>query len=212
MFDPDRFLDERVQKYLVPNPFIFLPFNAGPRICLGQQVCLSPLPSSPCSPVSARPLTLRTQFAYNEISFMLVRLLQRFSGFRLRQDAHPASVPPPGVERSPYAVDGHEKVWMRSHLTAYAKVRPFLLESLHLAPELTAVGPSRTGCGSRWTRFRRSEPSNTLVHLDVVVSVHIIARVRATGLKVWDMMHDDLELELCTIHVCMYDQLYDYDS
>lgn len=37
-FDPDRFLDERVSKYLTPNPFIFLPFNAGPRICLGQQV------------------------------------------------------------------------------------------------------------------------------------------------------------------------------
>ena len=43
-FDPDRFLDARVQRYLTPNPFIFLPFNAGPRICLGQQVrihCLS---------------------------------------------------------------------------------------------------------------------------------------------------------------------------
>lgn len=37
-FDPDRFLDERLNKYLTPNPFIFLPFNAGPRICLGQQV------------------------------------------------------------------------------------------------------------------------------------------------------------------------------
>ena len=37
-FDPDRFLDERKRKYLLPNPFIFLPFNAGPRICLGQQV------------------------------------------------------------------------------------------------------------------------------------------------------------------------------
>jgi len=37
-FDPDRFLDERVKKYLVKNSFIFLPFNAGPRICLGQQV------------------------------------------------------------------------------------------------------------------------------------------------------------------------------
>ena len=37
-FDPDRFIDDRVKKYLVPNPFIFLPFNAGPRICLGQQV------------------------------------------------------------------------------------------------------------------------------------------------------------------------------
>lgn len=39
-FDPDRFLDERLQKYLTPNPFIFLPFNAGPRICLGQQVTI----------------------------------------------------------------------------------------------------------------------------------------------------------------------------
>lgn len=40
-FDPDRFLDDRVGKYLVPNPFIFLPFNGGPRICLGQQVRLT---------------------------------------------------------------------------------------------------------------------------------------------------------------------------
>jgi hypothetical protein len=39
-FDPDRFLDDRQRKYLTPNPFIFLPFNAGPRICLGQQVRL----------------------------------------------------------------------------------------------------------------------------------------------------------------------------
>ena len=37
-FDPDRFLDARVQRYLTPNPFIFLPFNAGPRIYLGRQV------------------------------------------------------------------------------------------------------------------------------------------------------------------------------
>ena len=40
VFDPDRFIDERLGKYLIPNPFIFLPFNAGPRICLGQQVIL----------------------------------------------------------------------------------------------------------------------------------------------------------------------------
>jgi len=40
-FDPDRFLDEWLHKYLTPKPFIiFLPFNAGPRICLGQQVTL----------------------------------------------------------------------------------------------------------------------------------------------------------------------------
>lgn len=40
-FDPERFLDDRVQKHITKNPFIFLPFNAGPRICLGQQVSLS---------------------------------------------------------------------------------------------------------------------------------------------------------------------------
>ena len=28
-FDPERFIDERLHKYLTPNPFIFLPFNAG---------------------------------------------------------------------------------------------------------------------------------------------------------------------------------------
>ena len=37
-FDPDRFLDSRLHTYLTPNPYIFVPFNAGPRICLGQQV------------------------------------------------------------------------------------------------------------------------------------------------------------------------------
>ncbi|PIL35072.1 hypothetical protein GSI_02860 [Ganoderma sinense ZZ0214-1] len=61
------------------------------------------------------------QFVYNETSFMLVRLLQRFSSIKLRQDAHPESMAPPGVERSPYAVDGRERVCMRSHLTTYVK-------------------------------------------------------------------------------------------
>ncbi|KAK1219856.1 hypothetical protein PQX77_017433 [Marasmius sp. AFHP31] len=65
-FDPDRFLDERLKTYLLPNPFIFLPFNAGPRICLGQQ------------------------FAYNEISFIIVRLLQNFQSFT----HHPEAAPP----------------------------------------------------------------------------------------------------------------------
>jgi cytochrome P450 len=37
-FDPDRFLDERLRKYVLANPYCFLPFNAGPRVCLGQQV------------------------------------------------------------------------------------------------------------------------------------------------------------------------------
>jgi hypothetical protein len=48
-FDPDRFIDDRVKKYLVPNPFIFLPFSAGPRICLGQQVSTAIVPRCPRS-------------------------------------------------------------------------------------------------------------------------------------------------------------------
>ncbi|KAG2105766.1 cytochrome P450 [Suillus discolor] len=66
-FDPDRWLDERLQKYLT-NPFIFLPFNAGPRICLGKK------------------------FAYNQMSFMLIRLLQNFSAIALSPE--PAMCPP----------------------------------------------------------------------------------------------------------------------
>ena len=53
-YDPDRFLDDRVNKYLTPNPFIFLPFNAGPRICLGQQVCPYIIFFSACSPLTGR--------------------------------------------------------------------------------------------------------------------------------------------------------------
>lgn len=37
-FSPERWLDERNKKYYLANPFIFIPFLAGPRICLGQQV------------------------------------------------------------------------------------------------------------------------------------------------------------------------------
>ncbi|KAF8663703.1 hypothetical protein AX16_000878 [Volvariella volvacea WC 439] len=68
-FDPDRFLDERLQKYLLANSFIFLPFNAGPRICLGQQ------------------------FAYNTISIMIIKLLQHFSPDII----HDLNAVPPGA-------------------------------------------------------------------------------------------------------------------
>ena len=98
-FDPDRFLDERVHKYLTPNPFIFCPFNAGPRICLGQQ------------------------FAYHEATFYLVRLLQQFTEFTLDQETN---VPPPAewaFEKTGGTRKPVEKVHPMSHLTTYVKVR-----------------------------------------------------------------------------------------
>ncbi|KAG2131949.1 cytochrome P450 [Suillus cothurnatus] len=92
-FDPDRWLDERVKKYLIPNPYIFLPFNAGPRICLGQQ------------------------FAYNEMSFMVIRLLQNF--FTITLCPEPAMCPPAWWAEK----DGRqaiERFRPRNHLTLYA--------------------------------------------------------------------------------------------
>jgi cytochrome P450 len=95
-FDPDRFLDERLHKYLTPKPFIFLPFNAGPRICLGQQ------------------------FAYNEMSFMLIRLLQSFSSITLHPEAqHPDTLPPADWAQAE-GRKSREQFWPKVHLTLYA--------------------------------------------------------------------------------------------
>jgi len=96
-FDPDRFLDERLQKYLLKNPFIFTPFNAGPRICLGQQ------------------------FAYNEASFFLIRLLQQFSSFSLALDAQPPDLLPPKEWAGMKGPQGRDRIRMASHLTMYVK-------------------------------------------------------------------------------------------
>ncbi|KAF7331465.1 Glycosyltransferase family 39 protein [Mycena kentingensis (nom. inval.)] len=84
--------------YLAPNPFILLPFNAGPRICLGQQ------------------------FAYQESSFFLIRLLQRFSAFRLAPDAQPEeSKPPRSWQESGTEMQKREKITFGTSLTMYAK-------------------------------------------------------------------------------------------
>lgn len=92
-FDPDRFLDDRLRKYCTSNPFIFVPFNAGPRICLGQQ------------------------FAYNEVSFFLVRLLQQFSSVSLATDVQTL---PPAEWAKCSGRKAIEKVVIKSHLTIYA--------------------------------------------------------------------------------------------
>ncbi|KAJ3755884.1 cytochrome P450 [Lentinula raphanica] len=99
-FDPDRFLDERLPKYLTPNPFIFLPFNAGPRICLGQQ------------------------FAYNETSYFLIKFLQAFTDFQIAWDVQPeSSKPPVDWQPVPGTTKGRDKVLHASHLTMNIKVR-----------------------------------------------------------------------------------------
>ncbi|EAU82482.2 cytochrome P450 monooxygenase pc-3 [Coprinopsis cinerea okayama7 len=92
-FDPDRFLDSRVKTYLTPNPFIFLPFNAGPRICLGQQ------------------------FAYHETSFFLIRLLQQFKRIEHVPEAQPVWSRPPARWRGSAGPKGVDGVRIKSYLT-----------------------------------------------------------------------------------------------
>ncbi|KAH7338413.1 cytochrome P450 [Rhizoctonia solani] len=94
-FDPDRWLDDRLKKYVTPNPFIFLPFNAGPRICVGQQ------------------------FAYNEASFFLCRLLQRVESIELAPEAHPAGTLPRPEWKNGTGRRVYEKVWPKNHLTLH---------------------------------------------------------------------------------------------
>ncbi|KAF7289237.1 hypothetical protein MIND_01385100 [Mycena indigotica] len=100
-WDPERFIDERLHKYLIPNPFIFLPFSAGPRICLGQQ------------------------FAYHETSVFLVRLLQNFSDVSLDMDAQPPESHPPNEWKDPeqdlLGWKRKERLFVKSHLTAYIR-------------------------------------------------------------------------------------------
>ncbi|KAJ8474484.1 hypothetical protein ONZ45_g15936 [Pleurotus djamor] len=95
-FDPERFLDDRV-KLLTKNPFIFVPFNAGPRICLGQQ------------------------FAYHEVSYFFIKLLQKFSGFSLAPEAQPPSTLPPAEWKDCVGTKATEKVMASIHLTMAVK-------------------------------------------------------------------------------------------
>ncbi|KAG9016305.1 hypothetical protein FRB90_003334, partial [Tulasnella sp. 427] len=97
-FDPDRWLDERNKKYYLANPFIFLPFHGGPRTCLGQQ------------------------FAMNEASFVVIRLLQAFDEIQFSPESYPEGCLPPqdwkesGKLRKPV-----EKVQPKTHLTMFLK-------------------------------------------------------------------------------------------
>ncbi|KAJ7780558.1 cytochrome P450 [Mycena maculata] len=96
-FDPDRWLDDRLKTYLLTNSFQFLPFNAGPRICLGQQ------------------------FAYNEMSFIIIRLLQNFSSFSLAVDAFPPEARPPPEWELLEGRKAADRFRPKMHLTMYSE-------------------------------------------------------------------------------------------
>ncbi|KZV90691.1 cytochrome P450 monooxygenase CYP63 [Exidia glandulosa HHB12029] len=96
-FDPDRWINEEKLKPFLANPMIFLPFNAGPRICLGQQL------------------------AYNQASFFLVRLLQNVSSLELSPEFIPAGAEVPQNWKTQPGRVGLEQVWPKTAVIIYVK-------------------------------------------------------------------------------------------
>ena len=84
------------------------------------------------------------QFAYNEASFMLIRLLQQVSGIHLMQEVNPKAVPPEGYSDGPLC-NGHEKVFFRNHLTLYIQVSRGVLCSLLLLTSHTGWSVGQNG-------------------------------------------------------------------
>ncbi|PFH47049.1 hypothetical protein AMATHDRAFT_77386 [Amanita thiersii Skay4041] len=96
-FKPERWLQpERVAQF-VANPTIYLPFSAGPRICIGQN------------------------YAYNELTYFLVRLLQQFQSFSLTPELQPVGSLPPSEWKERKGRQVFEKIWPSSALTLYVK-------------------------------------------------------------------------------------------
>ncbi|KAJ7574261.1 cytochrome P450 [Mycena floridula] len=96
-FKPSRWLDTESLKRITNNPSLFIPFHAGPRICLGQK------------------------FALNEISFFMVRLVQKFKRFHIAADAQPEGTLPREVWKSGHGRQITEKIWPAAATTTFVK-------------------------------------------------------------------------------------------
>ena len=118
-FDPERWIDpERLTKF-VANPTMFTPFSAGPRI-----VSVSSLSSSATAFIVFVMQCIGQNYAYNEMSYFLVRLLQQFDRFTLALEAQPeGSLPPPEWKRRK-GRQATEKIWPSCAMTLYVKVKP----------------------------------------------------------------------------------------
>ena len=205
-FDPDRFLDERVEKYLVKNSFIFLPFNAGPRICLGQQVrSFFTLPY----------LFWRDyccQYAYNEMSFMLVRLMQSFSSISLELDSFPpGSLPPEEFKLAP-GRKGIDKIWLKLALGLYIAVCVIIhtgLRTIH--PKLSFRVDSGSRCRRLITHDAFGSVSATMTQQDklragesegkqerlnktVTIFPFIYVNIRSKSSGIWSFQDNSMSL------------------
>ncbi|KAK7443501.1 hypothetical protein VKT23_015674 [Stygiomarasmius scandens] len=97
VFDPERWIDPTRISRFVSNPAMFTPFSAGPRICVGQN------------------------YAYNEASYFLVRLLQEYDTFTLAPEAQPEGSLPPSEWKTRKGRQAVEQIWPAAALTLFVK-------------------------------------------------------------------------------------------
>lgn len=75
---------------------------------------------------------LGQNFAYNEASFFIIRLLQRVRSFELATDVQPEGTTPPLRWKDGKGRQAFEQVWPWSNVTAFIKVRMITLVCLVL--------------------------------------------------------------------------------
>lgn len=136
-YDPDRWLDARLHQFFLQNPSIFLPFNEGKSCSLWYRKILTP-------PLLGPRTCLGQQFAYNQASFMLIRLLQRFESVQLAYDAQPAWSRPPAQWKE-FASNGRrkgkEEFWPKTHLFMYSYVSDlFYYPSIRCFADINVIG------------------------------------------------------------------------
>ncbi|OBZ76515.1 hypothetical protein A0H81_03498 [Grifola frondosa] len=96
-YDPDRFIDERVNKYLVPTRSSFS------RSMLGHAYASD-----------------NRRFAYNEMSFFIIRLLQNFSTMSLDLSAQPPDSSPPAEWKNAKGRKALEQIFPKVHIGLYS--------------------------------------------------------------------------------------------
>jgi len=96
-FIPERWIDPDRTKDLTADQFRFFPFNAGPRVCPGQD------------------------YAYNEASYLAIRILQTFDTFEVCQEDAPQESQPPAEWKSKGGRHAVERIWPMTALTMHSK-------------------------------------------------------------------------------------------
>ncbi len=135
VFDPDRWLDPKRISMVTANPMMYTALQRWSSDCKSLPR-ISRLTPGEYSHSSASIQCVGQNFAYNEASFFLVKLLQQFDSFTLAPEFQPEGSLPPDSWKQRQGRQAIEKCWPSAALTLYVK-------------------------GGLWVRFGKSDRSDS---------------------------------------------------